>query len=149
MTTPMHNALQDAENELRRQQARLKSVRKKLDGATTKVMSRDRMVTVTLGVNGQLESIEFHTQKFRKMAPAELGSVIAETIRQAQAKTTERVLRAYRPLMPDSDMLTSMLKGTGLDEMMEVAKRRADDLMPGNQSAPAAGPSASNGGKKK
>src|SRR6266702_4278908 len=100
MSTAMHNLVEEAAKELGRRQARRKAIRKKLEGTTTKVSSLDRMVTVTIGEAGNLESIEFNSQKFRRMPPAELGAALVETIRQAQAQTRERLLRAYQPLLP-------------------------------------------------
>lgn len=102
MSTGGHDLVGEAAKELRRQQARLKSIRKKLAATNTKISSRDRMVTVTISPNGDLKKIEFNSQKFRRMAPAELGAMLVETIRQAQAETRERFLRANEPLLADN-----------------------------------------------
>ncbi len=139
MSTAMHNLVEEAAKELGRRQARRKAIRKKLEGTTTKVSSRDRMVTVTIGEAGNLESIEFNSQKFRRMPPAELGAELVETIRQAQAQTRERLLRAYQPLLPDTMGVGGILSGkTSLDQLLEDAIRQADELMPDQMPARAA-----------
>jgi DNA-binding protein YbaB len=148
MSTAMHNLVEEAAKELRRRQARLKAIRKKLEGTTIKVSSKDRMVTVTIGQTGTLESIEFNSQKFRRMAPSELEAVLVETIRQAQAETRERLLRAYQPLLPDTMGIGNILAGkTDLDQMFEDAIRQADGLMSGQTPvrAGASGRAAANG----
>jgi DNA-binding protein YbaB len=100
MSAGSGDAFQRAEQELMRVQAKLQEVQDKLQDTVTKVRSKDRMVTVTIGPNGQVQAIDFHTQKFRQMAPAELGSVLAQTLRQAQVQARQRVLRACQPLVP-------------------------------------------------
>lgn len=131
MSTEMPDLVEEAAQELRRQRARLKAIRKKLDGTATKVSSRDKMVTVTVGQAGNLESIEFHSQKFRRMPPAELGAVLLETIRQAQAQSRERIIRAYQPLLPDIMGIGDVLAGKrDLDQMFEDAIRQANEMMP-------------------
>jgi hypothetical protein len=128
MNRTPNNMAQDPVKELRRQQARLKAISKKIGDSTTKVSSKDRMVTVTMGPHSGLESIEFNSQKFRKMAPAELGTVLVETIRQAQAEARERVLRAYRPVLPDAIDIGSILAGkTDMDQLFNDAIRQASE----------------------
>lgn len=45
------------------------------------------------------------------MAPAELGAMLVQTIRQAQAETRERFLRANEPLRPDNTGPDSPVSG--------------------------------------
>jgi DNA-binding protein YbaB len=134
-SSAMHNMIEEAAKELRRQQARLATIRKKMDGTTTRVASKDKMITVTIGQAGGVESIEFKSQKFRQMAPAELGALLVETIRQAQAKSRERLYRAYQPLLPEGLGLsaTGVITGkTTLEQMYEDTLRQVDDLVPGD-----------------
>jgi DNA-binding protein YbaB len=139
MNRTPNNMDQDPVKELRRQQSRLKAIRKKIGDSTTKVSSKDRMVTVTMGPHGGLESIEFNSQKFRKMAPAELGTVLVETIRQAQVEARESVLRAYRPVLPDAIGIDSILAGkTDVDQLFNDAIRQASELTLGRKPQPAA-----------
>jgi DNA-binding protein YbaB len=129
--------IQQATAELRRQQADLMAARAKLEDASTKVTSKDRMVTVVLDMRGQVGSITFHSQKFRRIAPAELGSILVETITRAQEECRERVMRAYRPFVPSGLNLRDMMAGkTDLNKMFEDAIREADEMMPGGTPGP-------------
>jgi DNA-binding protein YbaB len=124
----MEDAARRAEQEFMRTQDKLKSIRDKLEGSVTKVRSADRMVTITLDMNGFVEAVEFHSQKFRKMAPAELGAVLAETLRNAQKQARARVLRAYQPLLPAGMPANGMPGGRNLEQLFEEAKRAVVDI---------------------
>jgi len=130
MSSEMYGFVEEAAKELRRQQARLKAIHRKLEGSVTKVSSKDRMVTVTIGQAGNLETIEFNSEKYRRLPPAELGAVLVETIRRAQARNRERLVRAYQPLLPDTMDIGGAVTGrVDLDQMFEDAIRQADDLL--------------------
>jgi len=128
MSAGMEDAARRAEQEFMRTQDKLKSIRDKLEGSVTKVRSADRMVTITLDMNGFVEAVEFHSQKFRKMAPAELGAVLAETLRNAQKQARARVLRAYQPLLPVGLPANGMPGGRNLEQLFEEAKRAVVDI---------------------
>lgn len=147
MSMSGQDIIDQAKEELRRQQENLLAARKKLTDVTTKVTSKDRMVTVILDSRGQLSSIAFNSQKFRKMAPAELGSVLVETISQAQAESRERVMRAFGPLLPAGLDLPGLMAGkTDLNKIFDDARRHADEMLaddklrlPGDKSGPREG----------
>ena len=128
MTAGMEDAVWRAEQEFTRTQAKLKEIREKLQGSATKVRSKDRMVTITIDLNGMVEAIDFHSQKFRRMAPAELGSVLLEAIRQAQSQSRQRVLRAYQPLLPPGMPVDVMPGDRDLQNVFEDAKRVIADM---------------------
>jgi hypothetical protein len=149
LTTPPYKFAEDPIGQLRRQQARINAIRKKLDGAATKVTSKDRSITVTIGQNGTLESIEFNTQKFRRMAPAELGSILAETIRQAQVKSRERVLRAFQPVLPDIMGVGNILAGKAtLDDFFDNAIREVNEMARSAMPPPSAANGKTANGRK-
>jgi hypothetical protein len=132
VSIPPYKFADDPINELRRQQARIGAIRKKLGTSPTKVTSKDRGITVTIGQNGTLESIEFNSQKFRKMAPAELGTALVETIRKAQLESRERILRAYQPVLPNIMGIGNVMAGkSSLDEVFEDAIREVEGMMRG------------------
>jgi hypothetical protein len=129
--------IQQATEELRRQQEGLVAARTELGDTSTKVTSKDGMVTVVLDPRGQLGSITFHSQKFRRIAPAELGSILVETITKAQEECRERVMRAFQPFIPKNLNLREMMAGkTDLNQMFEDAIREADEMMPGRTPGP-------------
>jgi DNA-binding protein YbaB len=133
----MRDSIQEATDELRRQQERLLAIRGNLRDVTTKTRSKDGMVTVTTGGKGEVTSITFNTQKFRKMAPAELGAVLVETIGKAREQSRDRVIAAYRSFLPETMDLENILKGkTDVNGMVDDAIRRVGQIMntgqPGN-----------------
>ena len=144
MSADTPDPIQRATDELRHQQKLLKSLRGKMKDLTAKTMSKDGMVTVVTGAGGEVTSITFNTQKFRRMAPAELGAVLVETIGRARAQRRDQAIAAYRPLMPPGMGLERILAGqTGLDEMVDDAIRKSTKMMadrdPGHAGARSAG----------
>jgi len=130
--------IRGAAEELRQQQARIKEIRKELDGVTFKATSKDRMITVTVDTKGEVASIVFNTAKFRRMAPAELGAILAETIRQARAESRDKVLDAYQSLIPSGMGLADAFSGKGsldLDKIFDDAFSKANEAIPGLLSA--------------
>lgn len=129
MTTDPHQIFDNALDELRRTQDQLATARKKLQAKPAKAMSKDGMVTVGLDERGDVTSISFNTAKFRRMAPAELGSVLVETIKQARAKGREAMMSAYRPLMPPGLDLDQIMSGKfSTDGMFSDARKRVAQI---------------------
>jgi DNA-binding protein YbaB len=134
MSTSGEELIRQATEELRSRQKDLLAARGKLASLTTKVTSKDGMVTVILDARGQLTKLNFNTQKFRRIAPTELGSILVETISRAQAESRDQVLRAYQQFLPDSVDVRGMMAGkTDLNEMFEDALRQADEMMAGGK----------------
>jgi DNA-binding protein YbaB len=130
MSISGHDLINEATQELRRQQEQLQKARDKLENTTTKVRSKDGMVTVVLDARGQLASIAFNTQKFRRMAPAELGSILVETIVRAQAESRERVLSAFKDFIPKGLEFTGGIAAKpDLNKMFDEAVRQSEELL--------------------
>jgi DNA-binding protein YbaB len=130
MNKSPHESFQQALDELRRTQQQLRTVRSELQDKATKVTSKDGMVTVTLDGRSEIAGIAFNTAKFRRMAPAELGSVLVETISQARAQGRSRVVDAYRSLMPKGMDIDAIMAGKfNLDKMFDDAARRGETIM--------------------
>jgi DNA-binding protein YbaB len=127
MTEQAHESFMDALNELRRSQERLHKVRKQLQDKSSKITSKDGMITVTLDNRCEVSGITFNTGKFRQMAPAELGSVLVEVIGKARAEGRAKILDAYRDLMPSGLDVNAIMSGKfDLDSMFDDAVRRGE-----------------------
>ena len=136
-----HRKIQEAAAELDRSQERLGKLRGQLAKASTKVTSADRMVTVELDSSGELSSIRFNSQKFRRLAPAELAGILLDTITKARAQSRERILGAFRSVMPaGAGMgLDDLLAGKpDLDKMFDNARRQAREMVASLGADPAA-----------
>jgi DNA-binding protein YbaB len=141
-----HESFQEAVNELRSSQERLRSLRDQMQSKTTKVTSKDGMVTVTLDGRSEVSSIAFNTAKFRRMAPAELGAMLVETISRARSEGRTRVVDAYRSVFPNGMDIDAIMTGKfSVDKIFDDAVRRADAIMADGQPRPAAGAAARKG----
>jgi DNA-binding protein YbaB len=130
MTADAGFSLTEAISELRQQQEKLQAVSSQLRENKTKVRSKDGMITITLEGNGEISSIDFNTAKFRRMAPAELGAALVDTIRQARAQSREQVLNAYRSFIPSGVGLDGLFEGKGnVNSIFDDAVRKANDIL--------------------
>jgi len=141
-----HESFQEAVNELRHSQERLRSLRDQMQSKTTKVTSKDGMVTVTLDGKSEVTSIAFNTAKFRRMAPAELGAVLVETVNRARSEGRARVVDAYRSMFPSGMDIDAIMAGKfSVDKIFDDAVRRADAIMADGKPSPVLGGAARKG----
>jgi DNA-binding protein YbaB len=128
--TDPHTAFEKAMEDLQRSHERLTAVRKKLQRKPIKVTTTDGMISITLDARGDVTSIVFNTQKWRRMAPAELGSVLVEAITRARAEGRDQLAEAYRPFLPEGLDLQKMMSGEfSPDGIFESARRRGEQIM--------------------
>ena len=139
MSAQPHESFEEAVNELRRSQERLRSLRKEMQSKATKVTSKDGMITITLDGKSEITSIVFNTAKFRRMAPAELGAALVETINRARNEGRARVIDAYKSMFPTGMDLDAIMTGKfSVDKMFDDAVRRGDAIMADGQPRPIA-----------
>jgi hypothetical protein len=82
-------------------------------------------------------SIAFNTAKFRRMAPAELGSVLVETISRARGEGRSRVIDAYRSMIPNGMDIDAIMAGKfDVDKIFNDAAHRADAIMADSKPRP-------------
>jgi DNA-binding protein YbaB len=127
-----HRKIEEAAAMLDRSQERLGKLREKLAKGSVKVMSADRMVTIELDATGELSAVRFNTQKYRRMAPAELSTVLLETITKAREQSRERIVGAFRSVMPTGVGLglDDLLGGQrDLEAMFDSARRQAREMV--------------------
>jgi len=131
-----HRAFDKAMEELQRGQDRLRSVRQKLEAQPIKVTSTDGMISITLDAAGEVTSIAFNTSKWRRMAPAELGSVLVQAISRAREQGRARLAEAYRPLLPEGLDPAKIMSGQlSVDGIFESARERSGQIMDAAKSA--------------
>jgi DNA-binding protein YbaB len=132
MSTSFTEQIEQAMTRLRAQQERVAEVTAELNASTASVTSKDRMVTVKVGPQGQLVSLTFHTTDYRTMAPAQLSAVLTDVLNQARADMGERVAATMRSFEGVGDALrVSMTGGTELDTLLAplyaMRPKTADD----------------------
>src|ERR1700722_5260441 len=106
---------------LRDQQVKMAETKRELQKATASATSKDRMVTVQVGPQGQVVSMKFNTTDYQQMAPAELAGKLTDVLNEARAKMGEQVIEKMRELDGLGALLRSSMAGgaTDLDELME------------------------------
>jgi DNA-binding protein YbaB len=130
MSNAGYDLIRQAADELDRKQQRLHEIRDELAKTSTKVSSADRSLTVELNAVGELASIKFNSQRYRRMAPAELSAVLVETIRRARAESRERFLGAYKDLLPAGLGVGEAMNGKpDLDRLFDDARREASEIV--------------------
>jgi DNA-binding protein YbaB len=98
MSDDFQEQVRQAVERMREQQERLSELQRDLEQKTVSVRSKDRMVTATVGAQGQVVSLEFHTTAYRGMAPAELGNALVGVLNEARATMGKKIIEAVRPL---------------------------------------------------
>jgi DNA-binding protein YbaB len=130
MSAQPHESFEEAVNELRRSQERMRKLRDQMQSKATKVTSKDGMITVTLDGKSELTAIAFNTAKFRRMAPAELSAVLIETINRARSEGRARTVDAFRSMFPSGMDIDAIMAGKfSVDKTFDDAVRRADAIM--------------------
>ncbi|MEU9386040.1 YbaB/EbfC family nucleoid-associated protein [Streptomyces sp. NPDC048279] len=66
--------------------------------ASTRVLSRDRAVEVTVGPQGELSDLRFLDGKYRTMGASELAATILDAVGQGRAQMAHRVMDTFGPL---------------------------------------------------
>ncbi len=150
MSSQPHESFQEALDELRRSQERLRSLRGEMRSKATKVTSKDGMITVTLDGRSEVTGIAFNTAKFRRMAPAELGAALVETIGRARSEGRARVIDAYRGMFPKGTDIDAIMAGKfNVDKIFDDAARRAEAIMADGQPRPVPGNAVLGGAARK
>jgi DNA-binding protein YbaB len=125
-----HKAFDKAMEDLQRTQERLKAVRQKLDDKPVKITSKDGMISITMDSAGDVSAIAFNTQKWRRMAPAELGAALLAALTQAKAQSRSQLAEAYRPFLPEGLDLSKIMSGKfSVDSIFDSARRRSEKIM--------------------
>ncbi|MER5393455.1 YbaB/EbfC family DNA-binding protein [Saccharopolyspora sp. NPDC002686] len=112
MTDPDLNGVDKATRDLEAAMAALDEERQRLDEIsrirreeTTVVQAKDHSLEMTFDGNGELAELKFNGAKYRTMAPAQLASVIVETLRVGRAQSMEKITSLLSSdLLPGIDL---------------------------------------------
>jgi hypothetical protein len=86
------------------EQRKLHAMDSKIAEETTTVQAKDRSFSMTFDGRGELTSMTFQGEKYRKMAPAQLANLIVETLRAGRAECMEKLSDfAGEPILPGVD----------------------------------------------
>jgi DNA-binding protein YbaB len=102
MALDSEEIMRQAQERLRETDARLATMRRKVEETRIMARSADRVITVEVDGQGELVSITFTTAKWRRMAPAELSAALLKTINKAREDSRAELMRFYSGMMPKS-----------------------------------------------
>jgi DNA-binding protein YbaB len=81
------------------------------DSAVT-TRSKDRSVEVTVGPQGELQSLKFLADKYKTMEAAELSASVIEAAEKARARMARRVMDAFSPVTQYARPAAEVPEGT-------------------------------------
>ncbi|RKT84771.1 YbaB/EbfC DNA-binding family protein [Saccharopolyspora antimicrobica] len=96
--------------ELNKQREELQRVEDDLAKKTASVRSKDRMVTATVRVGGELSKLEFHDDRYRSMPRAELAAAIVKVVTEAQQQLQSEVNETIQPHLGDTAELRKQFR---------------------------------------
>jgi DNA-binding protein YbaB len=111
MSSPLQNRLEQAMAEFEEHKAKMAGFQARMATTGTSVTSKNRAVRVTVNAQGEPTEVKFLTAAYRTMAPAELGSLIAETTRAAQGDARKKAAGLFAELLPAGVPVLDMLTG--------------------------------------
>ncbi|MFC5666683.1 YbaB/EbfC family nucleoid-associated protein [Kitasatospora misakiensis] len=120
MSNPFAEQIAQAMADMQSELARAEALQQEMNELTGSVTSKDRMVTVKVGSQGQVVSMTFHTTAYREMAPAELAKILTGVLNEARAAVGEQVAERIGRFDGLGETLRlNMTGGTELDEILE------------------------------
>ncbi|KAA5829169.1 YbaB/EbfC family nucleoid-associated protein [Saccharopolyspora hirsuta] len=97
----MQAELDKAMREITAQQQKIKQLEADLRARSVTARSKDRMLSATVDASGGLTKLEFHDERYRSMAKAELADAITKVVGQARDEMTSQVNAAVEPHVGD------------------------------------------------
>ncbi|XVV13940.1 YbaB/EbfC family nucleoid-associated protein [Actinoplanes sp. CA-131856] len=111
MSSPLENRLEQAMAEFEQHKAKVAGFEARMAEAATTVVAKNRALSVTVNAQGEPTEVKFLTGAYRTMAPAELGSLVAETVRAAQHDARQQAASLFAELLPGGMPVLDMLTG--------------------------------------
>lgn len=111
MASPYEKMLEDALGAYQRQRDHLDTAKERMAATTGTATSARREVTATVGRTGEVTELSFPTSAYKRMAPAELASVIVRTIAQARQQAIEASAEELAPMLPPGFSARELMAG--------------------------------------
>ncbi|GAA3622161.1 hypothetical protein GCM10022223_43830 [Kineosporia mesophila] len=114
---------------------RLSEVRLAADEATQSLnetshtqVSKRKLLSVTVGLSGQLQSLAFHGEAYRKLSPVELAAIIVETVSDAREGAQEKAAKVLGDVFPEAlGNFDNMTSTSNMDDFMTGLLKVAGD----------------------
>ena len=128
MSAPLQERMEAALADLRAQQEKIREFDAAMVGRRTVITSKNRMVSATVDSRGKLVELALKGNRYRSMAPAELGALIVETVGRAQDTALKESLTAAAELIPHAQEFAGLGEGgLDLDGLFEAAVRLGEE----------------------
>jgi DNA-binding protein YbaB len=119
MSIDFEGRIKEAMSALYEQRDKMLAVKRDLESATASVTSKDRMVSVTVGPQGQVVSLTFHNKAYQAMAPAELSAALVAVLNDARARMGTQVIEQIKGFDSFGDHLRVVTGMTGMPHDLE------------------------------
>lgn len=128
--------IDSAKAHLEQERKRLAEVSKHQQEDSTTVQAKDHSLEATFDGRGELTGLKFNGNKYRSMAPAQLASVIVETIQagrtQSMGKLTEQLSGGAMPGIDLAGVASGKVDPSAvLDQLMKPILGMAEEMAPG------------------
>ncbi|WP_127500457.1 YbaB/EbfC family nucleoid-associated protein [Actinoplanes solisilvae] len=112
-----------------RQREGLAEMQRRMSEISASATSPRREITVTVGQNGVLKSIDFSNGAYRRMTPADLSAVVMATFAEAKEAAFDQAAKILAPMLPDGVDAAAMVRGQGgVDAFMPPEPRMATSV---------------------
>jgi DNA-binding protein YbaB len=91
--------------------AEFSSLHKRMQELSASATSPQRLLTATVGAQGEVTALKFHSDGYRSMAQSELEHVLLETIKRARQQVMDQMKELANPLAPAGVSIDDVLEG--------------------------------------
>jgi DNA-binding protein YbaB len=127
MTSPYEGALTEALAGYEQRRARLRDAQRELGAVTATATAPRRVVKITVGRGGAVTEVKFPTSVYKNMTPAELATVVMQTIEQARSQVLDRAAELLKPTLPPGIDARKLVAGeTDLDSLVDARTNPLD-----------------------
>lgn len=115
--------------EIGQKQQQMRAVEEQLLSRSATARSKDRMVSATVTAGGELSTLEFHDERYRTMAKAELADIIVKVVGEARAEMLNQVNEALAPQMDGiADLREQLHGGSPWGEFLQPLLKMQQDV---------------------
>ncbi|MFG1849485.1 YbaB/EbfC family nucleoid-associated protein [Micromonospora carbonacea] len=107
----------------------LGALRRRMRSIAVTSTSPRREVSVTVGHNGVVSDITFPTNAYRRLAPAELRTLLMQTMGEAREEAQSQAAAVIAPLLPDGMNARDLISGdVDTDTLLPPQPRMVDSV---------------------
>src|SRR5579859_1130054 len=111
MSLPFDGELEALMEEYRKRRARTAELQRQIREISATASTPRQTVKVKVGAQGDLQSIEFPTGAYKRMAPNELAEAIMAATAEAKVKAMEALRELMQPEMPAGLNFMDLIQG--------------------------------------